>query len=250
MKALLTPEGLEALLPMVTPDTLFAFDLDGTLAPIIDDPQSVIVPEAIRTSMIQLAARAPTAIITGRSRSDALPRLGFTPRYLIGNHGGEGLPDKPSDIAEEHLVKNWLRQLETLLVPSMRTAIVFEDKGHSLALHYRHASDRSVAHKALLMAIAQLHPQPRRIGGVFVENLLPPSAPHKGDALLCLMEDAKSERAFFLGDDETDEDIFRLNDTRIFSVCVGTGRPTAARYYLADQSETPILLQTLLNLLL
>ncbi len=249
MISLLTPEGLEALLPVVTPNTLFAFDLDGTLAPIVDDPQAVIVPETIRTSMIQLAARVPTAVITGRARGDALSRLGFTPRYLIGNHGNEGLPNKAAGITEEQLIKSWYRQLQALLPPPTRDEILFEDKGSSLALHYRHASDTSTVHAALLTAIAQLKPQPRRIGGVFVENLIPPWAPHKGDALLYLMDNAKSERAFFLGDDETDEDIFRLNDARIFSVCVGTGRPTAARYYLKNQSETANLLQMLLNVL-
>jgi len=49
-----------------------------------------------------------------------------------------------------------------------------------------------------------------------VENLIPRGAPHKGDALLHLLDFSGCGRALFAGDDETDEDVFRLDDPRIF----------------------------------
>jgi len=56
-------------------------------------------------------------------------------------------------------------------------------------------------------------------------------------------------RALFAGDDETDEDLFRLDDPRIFSVCVGLDRPTAARYALEGQQEMALLLRELVTIL-
>ena len=58
--------------------TLFAFDLDGTLAPIVSDPDAAGISGAVREELSVLAGMAPVAIITGRSRPDAL-RAAFRP---------------------------------------------------------------------------------------------------------------------------------------------------------------------------
>jgi trehalose 6-phosphate phosphatase len=236
MTELLSTEGQLALRAFITPATLFAFDLDGTLAPIVDDPTTVQTPQPVREALQQLGELAVTAVITGRSCSDALPRLGFEPRYLVGNHGNEGLPGVDTqDRSQAALVHQWQRQLQQLLGPESWAALYVELKNSSLSLHYRHAPQREAVHAQLLDAIERLTPAPRRVGGKFVENLLPPEAPHKGEALLRLMEHGAYPNALFIGDDVTDEDVFALNDPRIFSIRVGTQCPTAAAYYLHDQ---------------
>jgi len=244
---LLSPAGLAILQGFVTPATLFAFDLDGTLAPIIADPAAVTLPETTQLLMQQLCRLAPTAIITGRSCSDARQRLGFEPRYLVGNHGLEGLPDSTVDLNQiQVLIAGWYHQLQTLLAPALLQELYLEQKSGSLSLHYRHVADHTATHTALLTAIEQLDPTPRRVGGKFVENLIPQGVPHKGDALLLLMTHAGSEQALFMGDDETDEDVFRLADPRILSVCVGTERTTAARYGIGDQQQLVLVVRELL----
>jgi trehalose 6-phosphate phosphatase len=243
---LLSFNGLQALRSFITCDTLFAFDLDGTLAPIVANPAAVEIPETIRTEMEKLTRLAVTAIITGRSRADALSRLGFEPRYLVGNHGVEGLPGQQYDLMElQRLVHGWEEQLTSLLPPFIRSVTQCEHKGSSLSLHYRHAPDPHVVYAALCDATDQLIPAPRQVGGKSVINLIPQGIPHKGDALLQLMEHSGCHKAFFLGDDETDEDVFRLNNSRIFSACVGAERLTAARYYLEKQQDTERLLREL-----
>jgi len=52
-----------------------------------------------------------------------------------------------------------------------------------------------------------------------------------------------------MGDDETDEDVFRLADPRILSVCIGTERTTATRYTIDDQKNIELLLHEILRLL-
>lgn len=240
------PEGRSALQHFITSNTLFAFDLDGTLAPIVADPAAVSLPDAVQLGMAHLSALAVTAVITGRSCHDARQRLGFAPHYLVGNHGVEGLPG--SDVSPTQLrklVDGWEQQLERLMTPALRTAVSIEPKGASLSLHYRHAANPAATLSALQLLVQQLFPLPRQVGGKCVINLVPPGAPHKGDALLQLMRHAGCPRAVFIGDDETDEDVFRLDDPAVFSVCIGTERPTAARYFLADQAEITPLLQLL-----
>jgi len=69
------------------------------------------------------------------------------------------------------------------------------------------------------------------------------------NALLQMIEHSGCSTALFIGDDETDEDIFRLDDRRIFTICVGTQRPTAAAYYLQDQVAITQALQLMISYL-
>lgn len=250
MKYLFSAAGRAALHAFVTQATLFAFDLDGTLAPIVDDPADITIPDKVRHALIQLDGMAPVAVITGRSRADALAHLGFTPRFLVGNHGAEGLPGQEGqDWRFLDQVAVWDQQLTELLSPEIRSSILFENKGETLSLHYRHAACPDDVHAALLAAIALLVPAPRRVGGKFVENLIPQGAPHKGDALLCIMKQLECRRAVFVGDDETDEDVFRLADDSIFGIRIGKDNESAAGSYLLSQSEIVPLLDEIITVL-
>lgn len=94
MLCLFSEEGLTALERFINRETLFAFDLDGTLAPIVANPEDIRVPDGIRNELARLTESAVVAVITGRSRDYTLPPLGFTTRYLVGNHGTEGFPGR------------------------------------------------------------------------------------------------------------------------------------------------------------
>ena len=89
-------EGLSNLARYVAPDTLFAFDLDGTLAPIVENYATARVAQPVRATLERLVRLAKVAVITGRSRKDALAILGFEPHLLIGNHGAEWPPQQES----------------------------------------------------------------------------------------------------------------------------------------------------------
>lgn len=218
--------------------TLFAFDLDGTLAPLVADPTLIAIPDDIRQKMICLNRLAHVAIITGRAVADAEPHLGFTPRFLVGNHGAEGVPGREKQEQEfQRLGRGWRAQLEVLMQDFAASGVFLEDKGATLSLHYRNTPDPNAAHKRILQAIMQLKPLPRRVSGKFVENIVPVAAPHKGDALVQIMKQTGCSRAIFVGDDVTDEDVFNLRDERIFGVRIGTGAESAARYYLREQEE-------------
>ncbi|MCL2670079.1 MAG: trehalose-phosphatase [Syntrophaceae bacterium] len=239
---LFSPEGLEALRAFVDPSTLFAFDLDGTLAPIARDPGGIQVPAAVRQALAELKERAIIAIITGRSRLDALLHLALVPHYLVGNHGAEGLPGRKR-IEESYTrsVRQWAEQLRSLL-PAPAPGIVVEDKGMSLAIHYRSATDRRTARSLIGRAVQRLTPAPRAVGGKYVLNLLSPEAPDKGTAVRHLMALTGCVNGFFIGDDRTDEDVFHLGEDRLFTVRVGVEKRSGARFVLRGQKEVPPLL--------
>lgn len=238
MTYLFSPAGLAALREFIGVSTLLAFDLDGTLAPIIADPGKIVIPDDLSSRLRALQQMVPVAVITGRSRADALTHLGFTPAYLAGNHGAEGLPGHEKEEGEYiRLCRSWKKQLSRLLPEKDAVGIVLEDKGTTLTLHYRNSLNREQAHAEILNAIARLVPPPRSGHGKLVENISPQGAPHKGGAILSIMVHLGCSRALFVGDDETDEDVFRLDDARIMGIRIGTNRDSAARYYLHDQSE-------------
>ena len=245
-----TVPGLTALRSFVDQDTLFAFDLDGTLTPITVNPQGILVPEATRKELRRLISYAPVAVITGRSRNDAKAHLGITPRFLIGNHGAEGLPgweEREKEFAD--ICVDWERQLSRILFPEDGSGISIENKGTSLSIHYREAHYRRRARTMILRGIDLLTPRPRRVRGKCVENLLPEMSPDKGTAMLYLMDLMKCPKGFYVGDDITDEDVFRLDRNRIFTVRVGTMRASRAQYKLRSQGETVRLLREINRIL-
>jgi len=248
MTYLFTRSGMTALHAFVAKTTLFAFDLDGTLAPIVATPAEIIIPEDVRQALIQLDSMAPVAIITGRSRADAMKHLRFSPRYLVGNHGAEGLPGTGSGGLDfVRLCREWKDQLYVLLPYMSDQGISLDDKGHTLTLHYRKATDPSAAREEILAAIDRLQPAPRVVAGIYVKNLAPQSAPHKGAALETLMQHLRCRRAIFVGDDVTDEDVFHLANPAILGIRGGRSDDSQARLYLENQQEMLRLLQEVMT---
>jgi trehalose 6-phosphate phosphatase len=241
---------LTAMRSFIDRSTLFAFDLDGTLVPIESNPCDIGISDSIRKELTILNDQTAVAVITGRSRSDALHHLGISPRYLIGNHGAEGLLGwKDREQVFAIIANQWQSQLDKLLPIDNRGGIMIENKGVTLSIHYRHVCNIKSAHKIILEAISKLNPQPRRIGGQFIENLIPAGAPDKGDALKILMEISGCQKSLFVGDDETDEDVFRLNDENIFTVRVGINPLSNALFYIRVQHEIVWLLHEINSIL-
>ena len=242
--------GCTALDNFIDRETLFAFDLDGTLAPIVSDPGAIGIPDPVRKEIAVLNEQAFVAVITGRSRLDALRHLAFAPSYLIGNHGAEGLPGWGSRTQEfVYTVNEWQNQLAVLLNDAYQRRLVIENKGATLSIHYRHARNIKEAHALILDAVSRLAPQPRRISGKCIENLIPEGAPDKGIALTFLMHHAGCPNAIFTGDDETDEDVFRMHNKNIFTVRVGRSKGSRAQYHLRGQREMVRLLREINRIL-
>lgn len=244
-------QGQEALRQLRGRRLLAAFDFDGTLAPIALRPEQVVTPPGTRAALERLRGWCRTAVISGRSRDDVVHRLGVAVDYAVGNHGIDGLPGAEREASECVAVSQaWLAQLrggETLR--ALDAGLLLEDKGVSLSVHYRQARDGARALARLPAVFAQLQPAPRIVTGKMVFNLLPPAAVDKGTAMLRLLELAEAEAGLYVGDDVTDEDVFRLHQPDLLTVRVGRDEASQARLYLRAPSEIPRLIDALITAL-
>lgn len=241
-------EGIEALRRLRGRRLLAAFDFDGTLAPIALRPEQVVTPPGTRAAMDRLRGWCGTAVISGRSREDVLGRLGVAVDYAVGNHGIDGLPGAERETQECVAVsQGWLAQLRGgEVLRAVDPGLLLEDKGVSLSVHYRQARDAARAVTELPALFAQLQPAPRIVTGKMVFNLLPPAAVDKGTAMLRLLELAGAEAGLYVGDDVTDEDVFRLHQPDLLTVRVGRDEASRARLYLRAPSEIPRLIDALI----
>jgi trehalose 6-phosphate phosphatase len=248
---LLGAKGRKDLSVFADCSALYAFDLDGTLASIAFDPQLIIVEDAVRRSLLNLMKIARVAVVTGRSVIDASRHLDMEPHYLVGNHGAEGLPGQDEkETLYKMLSAEWEKQARICLMRHKRQDIIMENKGASLSFHYRNAGNREEARIAILGCISGLRPIPHHISGKYVENIIPVEAPDKGKAIQVLLQNSGCSKVLYAGDDETDEDVFSLKDERIFSVHIGTGTKTKAKYYLKKQEEISQLIQSIIAVLI
>jgi trehalose 6-phosphate phosphatase len=243
----LSREGLDCLRSVSGEDALLAFDIDGTLAPIVAQPWAARIPDDIQRMLGFLNEVRTVAIVTGRGIADARRMLAFEPAYLVGSHGAEGVPGHAADRAALELVtRGWIGALtapEQAWPPT--PGVLLEDKRCSLAVHYRHAGDREQALHLIEQRARRLSPPPRLIRGKCVLNLLPAGAPHKGDALRALLADSGHSRAMYVGDDVTDEDVFRLHLPGVISVRVAPVGERTTDLYLPLQEEVSVLLREL-----
>ncbi|MCC2642666.1 MAG: otsB [Nitrospira sp.] len=225
---------------------LFAFDFDGTLARIVQDRRAAVLTQRIRDALYILAIKAPTAIISGRSLSDLRPRVEGIPTHLVGNHGLEGLhtSDRVMHQARD-CCRTWLTTVQKEHRRLTRAGVEVEDKTYSLTFHYRQAASSQVAREAIFHLAALLSPAPRLVMGKAVVNTIPPGSLHKGSAMLELMHQLNSSSAMYVGDDDTDEDVFSLPDERIVTVRIGKKTTSAAQLYLERQSQVGRLLEYL-----
>lgn len=234
----------DVLRSWVSSNVLLAFDYDGTLAPIVDDPADAFMSTATRELMWQLAQRYPVIVISGRAQPDALQRLrGVGLLEVVGNHGIE-----PRHAANRYVeqVRRWSYALDACV--SALSGVVVEDKIYSLAVHYRHASDKIAARAAILETATALG-DARVLGGKDVVNLVPRDAVDKGAALKREQERLHCGAAIYVGDDETDEDVFvRAPQERVLGIRVGFKPDSAATYFIRDQSAVDELLQVLIDL--
>ncbi|HEY6552540.1 MAG TPA: trehalose-phosphatase, partial [Vicinamibacteria bacterium] len=168
---------------------------------------------------------------------------GIPLQQVVGNHGIEPWQATRPVIAE---VTRWAPLLRLRLASYKGVRI--ENKTYSVAVHYRQSRQKKKARTAIREAAATLGPI-RLIGGKQVVNILPPGAPHKGIALEKERDRLRRDTAIYVGDDETDEDVFGLDQPgRLLTVRVGAKKSSQASYYLKNQAAIDGLLTALVNL--
>jgi trehalose 6-phosphate phosphatase len=238
MHPILAGNTLETL---ASRDVLLAFDFDGTLAPIVDDPAAASMRGTTRRLLAQVARVYPCAVVSGRTEADLGERLaGITVWYAVGNHALR----EPAELARFEAVAAGFRATLLQALDGVE-GITFEDKGISFAVHDRHARDPGAARQEILAAAKRLAGA-RVVAGKGVVNVAPADAPTKARAVSALIDHLGCDCALYAGDDESDEEVFGAAP-RVFGVRIGTVVTSQARFMLADQEEVDDLLERLLR---
>ncbi|MCP9449917.1 MAG: trehalose-phosphatase [Nitrospira sp.] len=249
MTYLLSDEGRDALRKMINRSVLYAFDFDGTLAKISSERGSVKLSPTMHEWLRELARRVPCAVVSGRALDDLTPRVNGAVPHLIGNHGAES-PLTPAAVLNDMdlICSGWVKQLQETKARFFAGArVVIENKRYSLTLHYRGVDDPDALERELVHTAEQLTPSPRIIPGKASVNLLPPGSPGKGEASFALMNHLHCTGLFFIGDDETDETVFAMQEGLTLGVRVGYHPHSQARYYVKHQSEVEDVLRFLVH---
>jgi trehalose-phosphatase len=228
-------------------------DYDGTLTPIVSHPRFAKLSASKRKVLRELV-RCPNlrvAIVSGRSLREIKRQVRIKGLIYAGNHGleYEGLRLRfvhPEARAARRWLKPLAARLRKVLKPFRRAFV--EDKGLTLSVHYRNLPPKRVAAaKALFLEAAGPCLESRRAvttAGKKVWEVRPGVRWNKGTLVLRLLSrlSARFSRSLlpvYLGDDQTDEDAFKVLRRRGIGVRITArkGKATQARYYLRSPRE-------------
>ena len=225
---------------------LLLFDFDGTLAPIVNDPADARPSDRLKDALRHLAESSNVVVISGRNRSFLEKNFADIPMHLVAEHGAflknPGTDWERLDLSTGDWV-NTMRDVMNQFVDRFTGSFV-EEKETAIAWHYRKADADDIENQAIELA-TQLRrtesPIPLTViqGSKVVE--VKPAQHSKGTVATTLFEDKPYDFILSLGDDTTDEDMFRQLPNWAYTAKVGAG-VTFARYRLARQQDVETLL--------
>jgi trehalose 6-phosphate phosphatase len=191
-------------------------DIDGTLIDLAPTPREVWVPPGLAKTLHRLHQRTNGALafVSGRSLNDI--DLIFAPDQFpaVGGHGAEMRIDADAEAVAAHappMDKELKRRLAA--IARLSPGILLEDKGYSLALHYRLAPHAEKAiYEAVSLIRADLPNAPIEVlpGKLVCEIKHSGFTKATGVKELMMHAPFKGRRPFFIGDDVTDESVFAI----------------------------------------
>jgi trehalose-phosphatase len=187
-------------------------DIDGTISPIVAEPDAARVPTAFRTALTALARHLGLlAFVTGRELAQGREMIAVTGAAYVGQHGFETMsPDGRTQgvaAAEPYVVAVQESARRADQLAARLPGLVIQNKRLMFDIHYRKAADPVAARKAIEDEIVA----PAREAGLaiatghFLVEVQPPLPVSKGTAVTALLHGRPQiATALFFGDDLTD----------------------------------------------
>jgi trehalose-phosphatase len=237
---------------------LLLTDYDGTLAPIVPNPDAARLPDAVRDDL-QALARAPrvrVGFVSGRDLADLQARVAVFDAIYAGCYGleieGPGMRfAHPDAEAQRETLSAITCELlrRACMVPGMRV----EPKRFGLAVHYRHVAPDQMERVETEVARAMLRDGSRLkiFHGAQVIEIQPQVGWTKGDCVLWIREAVKRASGqrltvVYIGDDWTDEPAFQVLVGQALTISVGDRVPASrATHRIADVAGVRQLLSAL-----
>ncbi|GMN33726.1 hypothetical protein TIFTF001_004304 [Ficus carica] len=244
-------------------------DYDGTLSPIVKNPDRAFMSDAMRSTVKSLAQCFPTAIVSGRCRDKVYNFVQLAELYYAGSHGMDIKgPEKGSKYIKGD-AKGILFQPAAKYLPMMdevyktlvyktkstRGAMVEHNK-FCLSVHYRCVDEKNwdlVAQQ--VKSVLKEYPKLKLTQGRKVLEIRPTIKWDKGKALEFLLKalgyaNCRDVFPVYIGDDRTDEDAFKILKARGqgFGILVSKcPKDTSASYSLQEPTEVMTFLQKLVD---
>jgi len=197
------------------PRAAILFDIDGTLAPIVEHAADARVPEPTRQLLAQVARRyGVVACVSGRRASEARAIVSLGTISYLGSHGAEQLRAGWTEPVVDQDVEKWTERIRDFARESdtaelRRLRVRLEDKGPIVAFHWRGARDEEAARAAIDAIAAKAEAAGLRTHwGRKVLEVRPPVRIDKGAGISAFLTDADVDVALYVGDDVTDLDAF------------------------------------------
>jgi trehalose-phosphatase len=245
---------------------LLLFDFDGTLAPIVPQPQHARMLPRTRATLRRLA-RSPfctLGFVSGREIGDLQARVRVPHSFYAGNHGMELSAPAPGRVPVRGLHTGQAPKGPTLeeraeldrITELLRThlanvpGVILEDKRSSVSVHYRNVVEESRQGVMTCIRAAMAHHSRglQASHGKMVVEIRPAGAPNKGAAVRTIVTKASESAGarplvYYFGDDEGDEPAFCALSSTAYSVRIGSADSTSnAAYYLNSPREVEVFL--------
>ncbi|ONM04786.1 putative trehalose-phosphate phosphatase 6 [Zea mays] len=237
-------------------------DYDGTLSPIVDDPDAAYMSDTMRRAVRSVAKHFPTAIVSGRCRDKVFEFVKLAELYYAGSHGmdikgpakgsrhtkakGGGVLFQPASqflpmIEQVHdsLVE------KTKCIPGAKV----ENNKFCVSVHFRCVDEKSwITLADMVKSVLKDYPKLKLTQGRMVFEVRPTIKWDKGKALEFLLEslgyaDCTDVLPVYIGDDRTDEDAFKVLRKRGQGVGILVSKhpkDTCASYSLQEPAEASI----------
>ncbi|GAB2294117.1 hypothetical protein Dimus_028336 [Dionaea muscipula] len=253
-------------------------DYDGTLSPIVDNPDHAFMSDDMRDAVKNVASCFPTAIISGRSRDKVFEFVGLTELYYAGSHGMDIMGRATNWVANSHIAakSSDKKEKEDIvfqpaseflpMIEKVFTSLVectkeinganVENNKFCVSVHYRNVDEKDWTMIAQRVGnILKDYPRLRLTHGRKVLEVRPVIDWNKGKAVEFLLQSlGLSNRddvlPIYIGDDRTDEDAFKvLRDGKLgYGILVSSAPKESHAYYsLKDPSEVMKFLKALVS---
>ncbi|MDD5108209.1 MAG: trehalose-phosphatase [Candidatus Omnitrophica bacterium] len=242
---------------------LLFLDYDGTLAPIVSTPEEASISPEVKDLLSELSKNlnCKLAIISGRSLKDIKNIIGLKEVIYSGNHG---LEIEGPKIKFEAQVLPRLKLVIRAIAADMKKrflgikGVLIEDKGLTLSIHYRKVSKKDMpVFEKIIFEVTNPYVAGDNIkvnSGKKVYEIKPPIKWDKGKVVLWLLarrqfiSGEKNVLPVYIGDDVTDEDVFKALKRKGLTVFVGESGDSNADYYLKNTEEVTKFLRLISDL--
>ncbi|KAF2593797.1 hypothetical protein F2Q70_00045632 [Brassica cretica] len=244
-------------------------DYDGTLSPIVEDPDKAYITHEMREVVKNVALNFPTAIVTGRSidkvrgfvkldeiyyaGSHGMDIEGPTSEYAYGGESNQGVLFQPAREFVPTIEKVYkILEEKTKWIPGA----MVENNKFCLSVHFRRVDEKRWTGLAeQVKSVLIDYPQLKLTQGRKVLEIRPTIKWDKGQALIFLLKSLGFEKSedvvpVYIGDDRTDEDAFKVLRERGqgFGILVSkVPKETNASYSLQDPSQVNEFLRRLVE---